>query len=404
MAPMKIVNVKIKDLIQAEYNPRKLSTEQYEHIKSSLIRFGIVDPVIVNKHPDRNNVIVGGHQRTKVWKDLGNDEIPVYYVDLPIEKEKELNIRLNKNTGEFDIELLNDFFDKDDLLDWGFEDFELELPEVEELEPEETEGDDDIPEKVEPKTVRGDIYVLGGKHRVMCGDSTMIDDVDKLMDGEKADMVFTDPPYGMNLDADYSGLNWGDRKGKKYDNVIGDCEDFKPELITTIFSLFDYCKEMFLWGADYYYSHIPNFDDGHYMVWDKTLESNGDADSNSEFELLWTKQKHKRIVLHFNWFRFFGLSKQDIKTRKHPTQKPLQVCEPFIEKYSKYKNIIVDLFLGSGSTLIACEKTNRICYGMELDEHYCDVIVNRYVDFCKKNNRDWSVVRNGEDITGEYHG
>jgi hypothetical protein len=122
---MKIVTVKIKDLIQAEYNPRKLSTDQYEHIKSSLNRFGIVDPIIVNSNPERKNIIIGGHQRTKVWKDLGNDEIPVYYIDLTLEKEKELNVRLNKNTGEFDQNLFKEFFDKSDLLHYGFNEKDL---------------------------------------------------------------------------------------------------------------------------------------------------------------------------------------------------------------------------------------------------------------------------------------
>ena len=204
------------------------------------------------------------------------------------------------------------------------------------------------------------------------------------MDGKKANMIFTDPPYGMNLKTDYTSLNWGDRKGKNYSAVIGDNEDFKPELIKTIFDNFDYCEEIFLWGADYYYKYIKNFDYGHYIVWDKTLESNGDAGSNSEFELLWTKNKHKRKVIHFNWFRYFGLSKQDIKTREHPTQKPLQVCTPFIEKYSKEQNIIVDLYGGSGSTLIACEKTKRKCCMMELDPKYVDVIIQRWENFTGK--------------------
>jgi len=142
---MKIINVDINDLVHAEYNPRKLSTEQYEQIKSSLVRFGIVDPVIVNSNKDRLNVIVGGHQRTKVWKDLGNKTIPCFYVDLPLEKEKELNIRLNKNTGAFDFDLLDEFFEKDDLLEWGFED--IEFPSVEEFEDKNKEIDiDDVEE------------------------------------------------------------------------------------------------------------------------------------------------------------------------------------------------------------------------------------------------------------------
>ena len=382
----KTQNIKYKDinsLISAEYNPRQLKKEQYQNIKESLQRFGFVDPVIINKNKDRKNIIIGGHQRVKVAKDLKYTEVPCVELDLTLDKEKELNIRLNKNVGEWDYDILANLFDFNDLMDWGFTEDDLAGFSPEEVEVEGLTDDDDIPEDVESVCKLGDIWKLGN-HRLLCGDSTKKENIELLLDGNKADMVFTDPPYGMNLDTDYSGLSWGDRKGKKYEKVIGDNEDFKPELITTLFKHFDYCKEFFLWGADYYYKHIKDFDQGHYIVWDKTLESNGDAGSNSEFELLWTKQKHKRQVLHFNWFRYFGLSKQDVKKRIHPTQKPLQVVLPFVENYSKKNEIIIDLYLGSGSTLIACEKTNRKCYGMELDEHYCDVIINRWEQFTGK--------------------
>lgn len=238
-------------------------------------------------------------------------------------------------------------------------------------------------EEHEPICKLGDIWQLG-RHKLICGDSTDRATVEKLMNGEKADMVFTDPPYGMNLDTDYSKMQGNGRKGKKYDKVIGDNEDFKPELINTIFENFDYCNEIFLWGIDYYFDLIPKFKQGNLIVWDKTLESNGDAGYNSEFELLWSKTPHKKEVLHFNWFRYFGLSSQDIKTREHPTQKPLQVIYPFIKKYTDNDNLIVDLFGGSGSTLIACEQLNRRCYMLELSPKYCDVIIKRYENLTGK--------------------
>jgi len=122
---MKIVNRKIKDLIRAEYNPRELTKDQYNHLKDSLLRFGVVDPVIVNKHPDRDNIIIGGHQRSKVWEDMGNDKIPTVELSLTLEKEKELNVRLNKNTGQFDMDMLANNFDTEDLIEWGFENKEL---------------------------------------------------------------------------------------------------------------------------------------------------------------------------------------------------------------------------------------------------------------------------------------
>jgi hypothetical protein len=122
---MKIVNRKIKDLIKAEYNPRELTKDQYNALKDSLLRFGVVDPVIVNKHPERDNIIIGGHQRSKVWEDLGNESIPTVELSLTLDKEKELNVRLNKNTGQFDMDMLANHFDTEDLLEWGFDEGEL---------------------------------------------------------------------------------------------------------------------------------------------------------------------------------------------------------------------------------------------------------------------------------------
>lgn len=122
---MKIVERKIKDLIRAEYNPRELTKDQYNQLKDSLLRFGVVDPVIVNKHPDRDNIIIGGHQRSKVWEDMGNSTIPTVELNLTLEKEKELNVRLNKNTGQFDMDMLANHFETEDLIEWGFREDEV---------------------------------------------------------------------------------------------------------------------------------------------------------------------------------------------------------------------------------------------------------------------------------------
>ena len=123
---MKIVEKQIKDLIEAEYNPRRLTETQYKQLKDSLLRFGIVDPVLVNTNEDRKNIIIGGHQRTRVWGDLGNETIPCVELDLTLDQEKELNVRLNKNTGEFDFDMLSEFFDEDQLVDWGFDAFQFD--------------------------------------------------------------------------------------------------------------------------------------------------------------------------------------------------------------------------------------------------------------------------------------
>jgi len=137
---MQIVKKKCKDLIGAEYNPRELTEKQYKDLKDSLLRFGIVDPVLVNVNEERKNIIIGGHQRTRVWQDLGNEEIDCVELDLTLDQERELNVRLNKNTGQFDMDALANYFDQDELVDWGFESFEFGVQDfdVDEVEEEET--------------------------------------------------------------------------------------------------------------------------------------------------------------------------------------------------------------------------------------------------------------------------
>ena len=146
---MKIVNRKIKDLIGAEYNPRELTKDQYKQLKDSLLRFGVVDPVIVNKHPDRDNIIIGGHQRSKVWGDMGNESIPTVELSLTLDKEKELNVRLNKNTGQFDMDMLANNFDTEDLIEWGFDNGELVGFETEDEPKEQDDLSDDLKDTFE---------------------------------------------------------------------------------------------------------------------------------------------------------------------------------------------------------------------------------------------------------------
>lgn len=372
---MEIITKQLKDIRPYEKNPRK-NDEAVEYVANSIKEFGFKVPIVI----DKDGVIVAGHTRYKASKKLKLSEVPCIIADdLTEEQIKAYRLADNRvaEKSEWDIDLLSG--ELDGIFDIDMAQFDFDLSEnIEKAEVVEDEFNGELPE--EPKSKLGDIYQLGN-HRLMCGDSTSATDVEKLMNEQKADMVFTDPPYGMNLDTDYSKMQGNGRKGKTYSKVIGDNEDFKEELIKTVFDNFNYCNEIFLWGVDYYFDLIPNFKNGNLIVWDKTLQTNGDADYNSEFELLWTKNQHKKEVIHFNWFRYFGLSQQDIKTREHPTQKPLQVITPFIEKYSKENDLIVDIYGGSGSTLIACEQLNRNCYMMELDPKYVDVIINRWEQF-----------------------
>jgi DNA modification methylase len=244
------------------------------------------------------------------------------------------------------------------------------------------EKDDEVPEvPTEPQSKLGDLYELG-QHRVLCGDSTKIEDVERLMDGKKADMVFTDPPYGMNLDTEY--VKNGTVKGNTYDKVIGDDRDFNYQ----DFSWID-CTEQFWWGADYYAKTLPN--KGSWFVWDKKKEDL-DASIGSGFEICWSKTPHKKEMIRILWSGF--TAKERNESRSHPTQKPVELCKWFISKYSDKSDNILDLFLGSGSTLIAAQKTGRICYGMELDCKYVDVCIERWCKYTgitkiKKNGEDY---------------
>ena len=201
------------------------------------------------------------------------------------------------------------------------------------------------------------------------------------MGGQKADMVYTDPPYGMNLDVSNSdnlgGKGKWKNKAKNYTPVIGDGDDFTPELINTIFACFPDTKEVFIWGADYFAELLPDRKSGSWLVWDKRAGVEDMKLTFSEFELCWSKEKHLREMIRITWSGILGTEQEFDHKRHHPTQKPTKLSRWFIEKYTTDNSLTVDLFLGSGSTMVAAHQLNRKCYGMELDPKYCQVIVDR---------------------------
>jgi len=227
---------------------------------------------------------------------------------------------------------------------------------------------------------------LKSRHRLLCGDSTDAASVERLLGGEKPDLVYCDPPYGMKLDTDWSkAKSFGGshstlgNKGKKHGHVIGDHDDFSPDLIKAILDLG--CGETFIWGADYFAEHLPKKNDGSWVVWDKRYAADGpivQAMSTSEFELCWSRAKHQRLICRMV---HSGICSVEKDKRVHPTQKPVKLAEWFFERWGEGRTRVVDLFLGSGSTLIACEKTRRQCFGIELAPHYCDVILARFEAF-----------------------
>ena len=372
-------------------NSRTHSQEQVTQVAASIKEFGFTNPLLL----DEQNGIIAGHGRLQAAKQLSLKEVPTITLKgLTNVQRKAYIIADNKlalNAG-WDDELLAlelaSLKDEDfDLSFTGFDVDELALL----LEPEQVEGltdEDAVPELPEtPVSVLGDIWILGN-HRLMCGDSTSIDAVDRLMDGQKADMVFTDPPYGMFLDADYSSMSSkfkGSTGGNSYNNIKGDHEDFNPEFISTVFSAFGYCKEIFLWGADYYADIVPDRNSGSWVVWDKRGDESADKMLGSAFEMCWSKARHKRILARVKWAGIFGMEKEHDKRRAHPTQKPVALIDWFFDYFSlKGCRSVVDLFGGSGSTLLSAEKNGKSCYTMELDPKYCDVIIKRWQEFTGK--------------------
>jgi len=284
------------------------------------------------------------------------------------------NIRDNK-AGEFaqwdDQELANLSAEFEiDLDEMGFEDFDIE---------EESEGntdEDDVPEVPEEPTAKlGQIWKLGD-HRLMCGDSTDKASVEALMDGEKADMVYTDPPYGIaysssKFDGNTKGVT---NKRNKADMIIGDGEDFDPSFIL---EMFPSVKEIFIWGMQYYPHKLGR---GGIICWNKKQESEADC-PHGDFELCWSKSERNKMC----WLKWGGFNnKEKGEDRLHTTQKPIDLGLWFFDNWGKGKAVIVDLFGGSGSTLIACEKTKRKCRMMELDPKYIDVIIERWQNFTGK--------------------
>lgn len=387
MDDLKIEYLPVTALKPYERNARKHRDLDVDAIVKSIEEFGFDDPICIWS---ADNLIVEGHGRLMAAKKLGIKTVPCIRLDhLTDEQRRAYALAHNKTAenSEWDFDILPEELESIVDIDMSQFGFEINLDEEQEI------VEDEVPEvPEEPRTKLGDIYQLGN-HRLICGDSTDPAVIDRLMDGVKADMVFTDPPYGMNLDTDFSGMQnhldfakgKGFTGGKKYEQ--GKVDEFHPEMIDAVFAID--ADEMFLWGADYFAELLPNKNDGSWIVWDKRANGNDDVaeDYSSDkmygscFELCWSKKKHKRDIARVKWAGVFGKEQEFDHKRYHPTQKPTKLAGWFLDRYSKQGQTVVDLFGGSGSTLIACEQLNRKCYMCELDPHYCDVIVDRWEKF-----------------------
>ena len=384
---MNIEKKNVKDLLPADYNPRKdlkPGDPEYEKLKRSIEQFGYVEPVIWNEKTGR---VVGGHQRLKVLTDMGITEVDVVVVDMDTEKEKALNIALNKISGEWNTEKLalviadlqgTDF----DVSLTGFDPEELEDLFRDDVKGGVKEDDFDVEAELQKPTFSkaGDLWMLG-EHRLFCGDSTKPETFDLLMNGKKANLVVTDPPYNV----DYKGS-----AGKiKNDSMAED--QFEQFLLAA----YQQMEAAMADDASIYVFHS----DSHGLAFRKAFEEAGFYLSGC---CIWKKQslvlgrspyqwQHEPVL--FGWKKkgkhqwYTGRKESTIwefdkpkKNKDHPTMKPIALVSYPIMNSTMTGCLVLDPFGGSGSTLIACEQTGRICYTVELDEKFCDVIVRRYIE------------------------
>lgn len=413
---MEIVKVDINELISPEYNPRQITDDEMGKLKNSINEFGYVDPIIVNKH---NNHIVGGNQRYEALKSLGYTDVDVIFIDEPdLNREKALNIALNKISGEWDFVKLADIIDDLELNDFdisltGFDELELEdfgIEDKTEHEPAEIVEDDyELEDDIEVTVELGDIYQLGN-HRLMCGDSNDRQNIDILIDKDKIDLILTDPPYGINIvdtngkirggqtshnqgavgvsapvsfkgeerDIDLTGTvrSPGVVQAKRYKPILNDDKPYDPTI------LLELNVDSIIWGANNFASKLP--DSPKWLVWYKKPMDKANNNNFSDVELAWTNIKGKMCKMYsYLWSGLLreGNRKMELKERIHPTQKPVGLLINILNDYTDVNMNILDLYGGSGSTLIACEETNRNCYMMELDPYYCQVIINRWEEF-----------------------
>lgn len=376
-----------KDLLPAEYNPRKdlkPGDAEYEKLKRSITEFGYVEPVIWNKTTGR---VVGGHQRLKVLMDMGITEVECVVVELSEEKEKALNIALNKISGEWDKDkltlLITDLQGTDfDVSLTGFEPAEIDDLFKDSVKDGLKDNDFDVEAELKKPTITksGDVWILG-RHRLICGDSTKDETFDLLMCGKKANLVVTDPPYNVNYEGSAGKI--------KNDNMANDAfYEFLLAAFTNMESVMADDASIYVFHAD---TEGLNFrrafaDAGFYLsgtcIWKKQSLVLGRSPYQWQHEpiLFGWKKKGKHL-----WYT--GRKESTIwefdkpkKNADHPTMKPIALIAYPILNSSMSNTLILDAFGGSGSTLIACEQTDRTCYTVELDEKFCDVIVKRYIE------------------------
>lgn len=403
---MLIEKMKTENLLPADYNPRKdlkPGDEEYEKLKRSIEQFGYVEPVIWNRTTGR---VVGGHQRLKVLIDMGINEVDCVVVEMDENKEKALNVALNKISGEWDKDklalLISDLQAEDfDVSLTGFDAAEIDDLFKDTIQDKIKDDDFDVDAELQNPTITkpGDVWQLG-RHRLVCGDSTLAETYDMLLGDEKVNLVITDPPYNVNYEGSAGKI--------KNDNMEDD------KFYNFLFDAFSNTEKYMADDASIYVFHADteglNFrkafkDAGFYLsstcIWKKQSLVLGRSPYQWQHEPIlfgWKKKgKHQ-------WYT--GRKESTIwefdkpkKNGDHPTMKPIPLLAYPIMNSSMSNCLVLDSFGGSGSTLIACEQTDRIARTIELDEKFCDVIIKRYIEQVGTAD-SVSVTRNG--VTLKY--
>jgi len=405
---IEVVYRPITSLNPAEYNPRKHTKEQAEQLKKSIERFGFVDPVICNSAKERENVIIGGHFRFEIAKELGMTDVPVVFVDIPdIEKEKELNLRLNKNTGEFDFEKLK-ALDFDVLLDVGFDQKELDDIWNSKLKQGKFDFDEEMKKITKPKTKPGDIIQFG-THRLICGDSTKPETLQKLLGNEKASMIFSDPIY--NISVDYNGGIGGKQQ---YGGTVNDTksdDEYKEFLRKSMVAalavtnedahVFYWSDQTYIWLIQTLYRELgiinkrvclwlkngqnptPGvafnkcYEPCTYGVRGKPYVVKGVNKLNEVMNPEMTTGNNLLQEAHDHLDTWME-KRLPGNEYEHSTMKPPEVYEKAIRRCTKMNDIILDSFSGSGSTIMAGEKLKRRVYAVEMEPAFCDLAIRRY--------------------------
>jgi DNA modification methylase len=363
---MNIQKVKISEVKMNPNNPRLIKDDKFNKLVKSIKEFPKmleIRPIVVSS----DMIVLGGNMRLKACKEAGLKEVTIIFAeDLTEDEQKQFIIKDNVGFGEWDWEQLANEWDADNLEDWG-----LDIPDFEVKEELSAEEDDyEMPDQVETDIVLGDLFEIGD-HRLLCGDSTCSDTVAKLMNGEKADMVFTDPPYGIKVvKSEMVGANFGVAKKGKYSEVIADdTTETANEFYQTCISLgFD---KFIIWGGNYFTDFLP-FSDG-WLIWNKRAGTDI-RNTFADGEMAWCSF-HTPIRIYDQLWN--GMIREGEKDKRvHPTQKPINMLSEIIDDHIRGE-LIFDGFLGSGSTMVASHQLKRKCYGIELDPKYCQVIVDR---------------------------